>query len=195
VLQRISDSLSKLCCLQWNCDSLLKLNCLNRISIPCQTVFFAANLWFVAEVVLLAENCDSLPKLSCLSQIRFHCQKWVLQWICDSLLNSSCFGELAFAVESVLPTMNQRSLLKVYWLQRSSIHCRNWSACSESVFAAKLCGLQRISFHYRIVLIRCQTMWLAVKQIHYQIVRSVANHFSLPIFYKRIHDQKWLKWL
>jgi len=43
-------------CFAANCDSLPKLSCLQRISISCRNVCFAANLGVAAEVELAAAN-------------------------------------------------------------------------------------------------------------------------------------------
>ena len=53
-----------------NCNSFLKLSCLQRISIRCRIMCFAAHLGLDVKVVLSA----SLLKLSCLQQISIRCQ-------------------------------------------------------------------------------------------------------------------------
>ena len=77
-------SLPKRCCLQWICDLLPKLSCLQRITIcywkcvfcsksalVAKKVLSAMNLWFIAKFELSAVNHHLLLKVC------------VLQWICD----------------------------------------------------------------------------------------------------------------
>jgi hypothetical protein len=112
------------------------IHCRNWV--VCNELVFTAELCVLQriwdEVVLSAVNQHSLPKLCC------------LQGNYDSLLESSCLqrinihcnkcggcSEVAFTAEIVAPATKQFLL-------------PNCAACSEPVFAAKLYGLQWISF-------------------------------------------------
>jgi len=104
-------------------------------------------------------------RIVCQQRIRFRCRNCV---VCS---------ELVFAAETMLSAVNQRSLLKLCYLQRTNVRCRKCVVCSKSAFVAEvmlsafaaevllpavkhffftieLCGLQWNSF-------RCRIGWLA----------------------------------
>ena len=190
-------SLPKVCCLQRICDSLSKLSCLRQNSIRCWNCVGCSKLAFAAEIMLAAANehsllklwrlqliCDSLSKLSCLPRISIHCQKCVF---CSEFVirchNQVVCSKLAFTVEMVLSSVNQRPLLKVcclQWicdllpksscLQRIRIRCWSWIV------------LQGISDHcrkcidYSEIVIRCRN-WVACSELAFaaESVLAVAK--------------------
>jgi len=128
-LQRIYDSLPKVCVSHRICDSLLKLSCLSELT-------------FATKKVLVAVGQRWLPKGCCLQRVSVRCWKCVF---CSEFVircwNWVVCNELTFAVESVLATTSQRSLLKgcfqielstanehsllkVCWLQQTSFRCQ-----------------------------------------------------------------------
>jgi hypothetical protein len=125
-------SLSKVCVLQWICDSLPKLNCLQRISIRCwkcvvysesaftvEVVLSTPEVWLAIEIELPAVNYLSLLKACWLQRISIRCWNCVV-WS-ESVFVAECVlsaTKLWFAVEIKLPTMNRCSLPKVCVLQR-----------------------------------------------------------------------------
>jgi hypothetical protein len=155
-----------------------------------ESVCSAANLLFIVETELSAANqrsllkvcvlqriCDSLPKVCWLQRISVHCRKCdVCNEIAIRCRSCVVFSESMFAAESVLSAVklwfaiktklfvaNQRSLPKVWCLQRNCdsllklhflqwisvrfqkcivcseimIHYRNWVGCNESAFIAE----------------------------------------------------------
>jgi len=142
-------SLSKLWRLQLICDSLLKLSCLQRISIRCQKCVFCnefvircqnhvvcSELAFSAEMVLSSTNqrpllkvcclqgiCDSLPKLSCLQRISVRYQKCVLQRIFDSLPKLSHLQRISVRCQKCVLQWICDSLPKSSCLQRMLSSC------------------------------------------------------------------------
>jgi len=133
-----------------NCNSFLKLSCLQRISIRCRIMCFAAHLGLDVKVVLSAANCNSLLKLSCLQQISIRCQI-----VCSA-------ANLGFAVKFCVLQRIWDSLSKLYCLQRIIIFCRNWVVCNELAFNVELCVLQRISIRCWIVC-SAANLWLAAE--------------------------------
>jgi hypothetical protein len=109
-------SLLKVCCLQLICDSLLKLSCLQWISVHYQKCVFRSEflircrnwvvyseLAFAAKSVLAGANQRSLLKLCCLQWISVRSQKCVVynEFVIRCQKWVAC-SELAFITESVL---------------------------------------------------------------------------------------------
>jgi len=126
------------CVLQWICDWLPKLSCLQRISFRCwKCVFcneFVIRCWnwvLHNELTFVAEN------VSC-SEFVIRCRNWVG---CSELAftaESVCFAtNVWFAAEIVLPAVNKHLLLMLCCLQRINVRCRKCVVCSKFVIRCR----------------------------------------------------------
>jgi hypothetical protein len=133
----------------WNCivcsESMIHYRkCVFRIEfvILCWNWVVCSELTFATKKVLVAVGQRWLPKGCCLQRVSVRCWKCVF---CSEFVircwNWVVCNELTFAVESVLATTSQRSLLKgcfqielstanehsllkVCWLQQTSFRCQ-----------------------------------------------------------------------
>ena len=124
------------------------LSCLQRIGVRCRKCVsfseFVIRCWNWVVCSELALATESMCSASLL-------KVYVLQRISIRCWNCVVYSELTFAAEVVLSVVNQRSLPKVYCLQRIcdslsklsclqwiSICCQNYIGCGELAFVAEI---------------------------------------------------------
>jgi len=202
-----------------------------EIDIRCQFVCCAAKFCFTAATEPPAANWYSLPICVLPSEILFRCRNWTC---CSELIFTAdlcvaaakvsppqlnllqridircrfvcCAAKFCFAAATKPPAANWYSLPICVLRGEILFHCRNWTSCSELIFAADLCVaqrnsvslpqlnlLQRSDIRCRVVHCaaklwlqqrcssRCRTGRLRRTSSRCRIGQPAANQFSLPI--------------
>jgi len=103
----------------------------SEILFRCRNWTSCSELIFAVDLCVAQRNSVSLPQLNLLQRINIRC--W---FVC-------CAAKFCFADATKPPAAIWYSLPICVLRSEILFHCRSWTSCSEVIFAAELCVVQR----------------------------------------------------